>query len=690
MPNRSYSTQRLRSVLENKFTLEELGILCTDLQQHYPFAKYDFLPGDSLPPKANALVQRFHDHGKLDALAEEIQKLRPFIDIVAGAETVKFQKLDRVKTLHVVAVSWPAGVDAPGAPRPADAAADSLRRQHPEVVCEVRGNTLLLASETAKAAELLRMALVPAPAGALPFRLGVHAEEVYVESDDGAASDIPLHCQEVTRRVAALGEVGHVVASESGARALREDADFADKVHPLGESDIPCPEVGVVHNVYDERWGRRELTLRRPSRRARLVRRLSRYKGLIIGMDADAPVWPLRRACIPPRINTERPGKIWLQFCPLIPRVVVDFSEIPDLRFTADEELRRRGVVTQDDNQFVCSLTGRERAGGWVLFRAGVENFERESNRFVVAACRDDDGRMLAPPVEAWTKLYRRPAPLRWLYRLLYWLDDLSKPFKWLLAVAALAAVLVAIPWGRVLHATAHVYESLMILAHVPGYPPRYLPEDGATDEFKPADGPLADRWDFPAGAWNLGLGVEADDEDQALWITGQGFGAQKQLRDAAVYDFRFESRAGFSKSDRLAWVFRLQPDPGGLSGYVFELVRLRDNFRLDTYVYESGRPRRLGSKEVNVVGCCIEGDTIEIEANVDRYTFDYIFRLQGGGDRPDVGQDHPVSVTIREGPYYRHGGVGLLGTSPVSEGQTPRTSLEYFRVYPELTYWDF
>lgn len=238
----------------------------------------------------------------------------------------------------------------------------------------------------------------------------------------------------------------------------------------------------------------------------------------------------------------------------------------------------------------------------------------------------------------------------------------------------------------QVVHNSQHFIESCMIRLNAGSYPPRF-PEEGWGDDFcfKP-DCTFVDsreaqpdtyKWNYPTDKWKIVEGLDNDEADGDLLISGWGLGAPNNLNGQVFYDFKFDFEVQLGKANRVFWILRMQPDQSEIKGYVFELVKSGKNLKVNYYLHiPAADEAPLGT--ILLPFTYIEGGRIYIEASVEHYKFSYKFRLAedpnivSQGTKAEVGYDFPPidipeKTFMNQNARYRWGNIGLLGTDPDS-----------------------
>lgn len=725
MSGNNYSPKNLRDILTKKFTLEELRELCVELRddpelQATTIAELDYedLPGgDQKSAKARELVEFFRRRSMLDKLGEFVRKHRPDADIITSHTTLVGAWLDplsEIGRIHTVAISKPEwgaheGESASeGGPRVRhgleELAAFADGDESGDIIYEQEGETVFISS-LGELPDLLRGLMeIFRPfgeGGGSPWHAGVHSENLCFSADDAKLTKAPSYCKEMAGRVMELGVGGHILASHLAAQLLKADRKFAPLVHPVSEAAYRCHASQAIYNIYGDGFGNPQPP--RTKRAARRTRMLKEFRTLVrrTRRAAEAPKWVLHDFRVPKVVNNTRPEKLELSFCTSLSYVRVRFDTDDEFQISKDNGPHANDPRRLSPKEFDCKF---QQNGDYhrLVFGVGAVDLKADSCRIITINCYDDAGRLISPPLDTWVKCHRRSLLVHHLLRPYYLFKDNSWKVRVGLIAAVVLFVLVAgyrpLRLGSLAHGLKHLGESVLIRAHAPGYAARFDDPGGWVDPVEDDGHPLEERWDFPAGKWSKAEGWSPDETDLAIMMNGWGLGLPKGLGGRVFYDFNSVTRVTFYKGRKVAWAYRVQPDSRekGLSGYVFELVKNReepffhDRLRLDTYIYQAGQRTLVRSDDLSITQCCIEGDTIIIDVVADHYDFDFKFTLDGellyeGNRRSDVGnQDSPViRVNVDRKPYYRHGVFGLLGTDDGTPESPKDVRVENWVVIP-------
>jgi len=711
MSDGNFNPTSLRDALVSGYSLEDLKELCFELRESgVSDLDFESLEGEQKNAKARELVEFFRRRDRLDQLAEFMQRRT---STFAGAMVeVLFEPFSSVGQIHVVAISGldPATSGNGFAPIDLESLAAGTEDESQDIVQEKDDGKLFFSSLGNLPALLRRTIAAMKAAGGREkptWRVGVHSENLCVGPNGTKTFKIPAYCKALASSVMELGSHGHIVASHKAAQLLMTDQHFASSVHPVGELAGNCHARRHIYNIYGDGFGNPQP----PQVKARaLPKRLLGVSRKPFRRDDkhedEHASWVLCDSSVPNVIHTTRPEKIELTFCASLSYVRIQFDAGKEFQI-ARCELRSGEFRRLSANDFDCRFN---RVNGYnrLAFKVTQKGVRSDTSGIIFIRCYDDSNRLVAPPIEAQIIIHRRWTITHWLLSPYYFLRDLSRRRKYIAAAALLLVVTGAVyryvPLGSIAHSLKHLGESVLIHAHVPGYPARFTKPDGWSDPVNPTATPFEDKWDFPSGKWSVDAAWNGDPDDSAIKITGLGLGVPKGLGEESFYDLEMTTSVTFYKGHSVAWALRVQPDSGskGLSGYVFELVKSSDDLKvgdklsLNTYLYKSGSGSLIDHQDVPITQCCLEGDTITVEVAADHYDFDYTFTLQGDPEPEDIGRrddvDDPkhIRVSIARRPYYRSGGFGILGTDDGTKDAPRDVRVEGWVIKPKLDKLDF
>jgi len=497
------------------------------------------------------------------------------------------------------------------------------------------------------------------------WRIGLHSEAIPADYDEKSSE--PLRREgDLAHRIMCFGRHGHILASDQCRRFLATSEEYGRLFHEVGNREVRPFYVVSLYSIYDGTTG--------------------------IGSkeypSAEIPEEVIRKADFPKTTRPLRRERITFVFDGRLSFVTAQFKITPE----EDGEIFRisRAKAAPEDRAFGFDFRNpaveRKQRFEIVVTKAPKEDSLADLDVLFF----DHNDQLVAT----------RSAPIVLRHNYLGWLWDRVKfsprYVKGLALIVLLLLILTALPFALGVDNTRNLVESLLIKSHLfATYPDRLLePTEAVVDEILvPSDHkPDPALWRCPTDDWVITRGYEYDEEDSkpdgALQLKGAGLCLLNLPANKFFYDFTLHFEVGFKTAEKVSWAFRVQPDKERVVGYVFDLTKGNQEFRLQPYLYTaSGEHRPLGKGvEIFMPDCCQPDDRLEVEATVDRYKFGYVFTLQGqesnGRPRNDLG--HPNAIEIPEAditsqkPRYRYGNVAVLGTNASGEA-----NLEYLGVRP-------
>ncbi|MEK6406338.1 MAG: hypothetical protein AABN34_05170 [Acidobacteriota bacterium] len=529
-----------------------------------------------------------------------------------------------------------------------------------DLLYEMRGNDIVLAT-LGDPSQLLRFAIKVAQRREdqdFQLRMALHSEQVHTNAvGDGYLLN---PCIDMTRRVADLGDDGHILASGQIADLLIQTDEFAPLFHAAGKCEVKHRIRMEVYNIYDAAIGNPAA----PSPRA-----------------ADRV---LKDVSIPDEMRGTNTGQIKLNFWPDVSYITVKFEfDNENIQITCEGQ---EGKDCRFEFDFVHSHDSHEQT-----FEIGVKTIPSDSLELLRVFCYDEKGELATAPVRGWINLRRRadpPANFYEVIKLVLWLWDQFWGLRWqakvsvlLLTLASAYLLFPAVTSPQQRNKLARFKEDTLIkVGFWPERIDKWIDEIRSTQE---GTWEQASDWSYPEDKWRLVPG-EVRGGDGALLIDGTGIGVHKQLQSKAFYDFNLEFKVEFRKGNKASWLLRA--NPGKQEWYLFELERRECQLYLKGFACSPSKDKIEldNNNDAIFFRDCKYDDRYRVRAKIDGYEFQYwiaTFPASPVGERRtyfDI--NYPISGTVIRDARgrFRYGNLGLLGTDEGSQ-----SVLYYWRVQP-------
>ncbi|HEX7313016.1 MAG TPA: hypothetical protein VF297_03800 [Pyrinomonadaceae bacterium] len=698
MQNGVHTDRReLLDLLDERFDLEEFRALCFQLG-----IKYDNLGGEGLRAKMLALLEMFVRRGKLRALVEAVQEIRPDLNLIPLQEDehpgapprqlfVAFISALRPDTLAGMVSRLPiishlrAETGAPGAApatKTTDVGVAAAGQVPPDgLLQETWADGIALATfddPTTLLNHVLMIAREAAGRDGARLRIGLYSDMVKVASAARGRQKIPLAAVGLARRVMNLGDDGHILASRLVAEYL-EQTEWGRLFEETGKYEVKPRTFVEVYNLYDK---------------------VDHEFGNPARPTPKPPEQVLQKVNFPKVLRCSRTEKFTLLFCPHVSYAKVYFQVSSDnIRITCNNQ-------EGDDNTFEFDFVNRSDSLKQTL-EVAAKQIDADSMELIRVYCYEENGELTSPPVHRWLKLTPRVKPPDKVYdvvRLFLWLRDIFVcwplwgqlavlPATLLLAYFLLPVFLPAAwkdrivrKWEEVLIATywperAEAWEDPIELDQKKQWIKRddwaFTGLQAEPQEVPPVPVEGVEPEGGEAGGRTEPTEEEEDIADAAILLRGEGTGVYSKLGGGlAFYDFDMKFRVKFIKGNAARWIIRA--DAADKTWYEFELVKDGGRLYLNGYANSGSDRERLkgGGVDIPVGRCCRPEDEFIISAKVRRYQFSYCVSLQPrplreDDDRTSVGKDWEAGVFEDQRRFgrLRHGNVGVLGRNDRGEG---------------------